>query len=457
MAALDNIDTFVVVMLENRSFDHMLGYLSLTGGKANGLSSSQEWLQNFVNVNAGQEYPIHRLSPSVTSISDPPHDRAPIAIQIKTPCAPGGCPELGGFVQSYASRSTPPQNLTDVMGYYDAEALPTFDFLARHYTICDNWFAPLPSGTQANRLMAMAGESAISDNVQGPSFLPDQALVYDWLRDHGIPWCVYQSGSFFPFFSLMKKWLPEIITSLTLPHEGVGGNFRRYSRFASDWKSDAIMPKVIFIEPEYTDGPHFSANDDHSPTGIAGGQAFVADVYRTLTSNLARWKNTLLIVTYDEHGGFFDHVSPLSIPDVVGGFSFQTTGLRVPAILVSPYVTPGGVFSGKLDHTAILQLLADKLDPDKSYSSAVSARNGHLDRLSTALNAFATAGPPPGLAGGPSTSFSESFTAHLNAGYSEENQGFHAVAQQIARDHPQLLTSPQWANLAQYIATYGKH
>lgn len=457
MTALDNIETFVVLMMENRSFDHMLGYLSLTGRNVNGLSSDAAWQNNFINTHAGQSYPIHPLGAQVTSISDPPHDRGPIATQIKTPCASGGCPELGGFVQSYATRSPAPRNLADVMGYYDASSLPTYDFLARNYTICENWFAPLPSGTQANRLMAMAGESAIGDNVQGLGFLPDQPLVYDWLRDRGIPWCVYQSGDFFPFFSLMKKWLPEILMSLTLPHNDAGGNFRRYSRFAADWRSSQIMPKVIFIEPEYTDGPHRIANDDHSPTGVDAGQSFVADVYQTLISNEDRWKNTLFIVTYDEHGGFFDHVSPLPVTCRGNGYEFETTGLRVPAFLISPYVAKGGVFSEKVDHTSILQLLAEKLDPTKGYSAAVTARNAQLDRLSSALEGVATSGVPPALPGKASSALNVSFTSTLKAGLSDTNQGFHAVALQVARDHPQLLTSPQWENLAQYIATYGKH
>jgi phospholipase C len=305
--------------------------------------------------------------------------------------------------------------------------------------------------------MAMEGESAIGDNVGGLNFLPDQPLVYDWLRARGIPWCVYQAGDFFPFFSLMKKWLPEIILSLTLPHDDAGGSFRRYSRFAADWQSNRILPKVIFVEPEYTDGPHVVPNDDHSPTGMAAGQSFIADIYRTLVSNAARWKNTLLIVTYDEHGGFFDHVEPLAVPCQGNGYAFETTGLRVPAFLVSPYATPGGVFSGKLDHTSILQLLADKLDPSGSYSPAVSARNAQLDRLSGALSDVATNAAPPALAGGVGATLDANFSATLKAGLSDENQGFHAVALQVARDHPQLLTSPQWTNLAQYVATYGKH
>jgi phospholipase C len=292
-------------------------------------------------------------------------------MQINTPCANGGCPELGGFVASYATRNPPPADLSMVMGYYTADALPVYDFFAKNFTVCDSWFAPLPTGTQPNRLMAMAGESAISDNVSG--FLPEQSLAYDWLTTHGASWCVYQSGGFFPFFSLMPKWLPEIVTSLALPLEGSGGRFRRYSRFKADWTNSSNLPRVIFIEPEYTDGPHRVPNDDHPPTGVAPGQAFLADIYQTISAT-ARWNETLMIVTYDEHGGFFDHVSPLDISTDVAGYQFQTTGLRVPAFLISPYVVPGGVFSGDLDHTSILQLLADKFNAGGTYSAPVSAR-----------------------------------------------------------------------------------
>ena len=345
---VDNIKTIIIVMMENRSFDHVLGYLSLDGKDVNGLSADPTWQENFTNLYGGKTYPIHALSPSTQLIPDPPHDRTPISTQIKTPCANGGCPELGGFVASYATRNPPPADLSMVMGYYTAGALPVYDFFAKNFTICDSWFAPLPTGTQANRLMAMAGESAISDNVSG--FLPEQSLVYDWLTAHGASWCVYQSGGFFPFFSLMPKWLPEIVTSLALPLDGNGGRFRRYSRFKEDWTNSSNLPQVIFIEPEYTDGPHGVPNDDHSPTGVAPGQAFLADIYQTISAS-KRWDETLMIVTYDEHGGFFDHVSPLEISTDVAGYQFQTTGLRVPAFLVSPYVAPGGVFSGDLDHT----------------------------------------------------------------------------------------------------------
>ena len=447
---VDNIKTIIIVMMENRSFDHVLGYLSLDGKDVNGLSADPTWQENFTNLYGGKTYPIHALSPSTQLIPDPPHDRTPISTQIKTPCANGGCPELGGFVASYATRNPPPADLLMVMGYYTAGALPVYDFFAKNFTICDSWFAPLPTGTQANRLMAMAGESAISDNVSG--FLPEQSLVYDWLTAHGASWCVYQSGGFFPFFSLMPKWLPEIVTSLALPLDGNGGRFRRYSRFKEDWTNSSNLPQVIFIEPEYTDGPHRVPNDDHSPTGVAPGQAFLADIYQTISAS-KRWDETLMIVTYDEHGGFFDHVSPLEISTDVAGYQFQTTGLRVPAFLVSPYVAPGGVFSGYLDHTSILQLLADKFNAGGTYSAPVSART-QLSKLSSALSETRTPGSAPKLNVPIASKLLAPAPVAPPTGFSACAQAFRSVALKVQQDHPELLSSPNWGDLASFVATY---
>ena len=447
---VDNIKTIIVVMMENRSFDHVLGYLSLDGKDVNGLSADPTWQENFTNLYGGKTYPIHALSPSTQLIPDPPHDRTPISTQIKTPCANGGCPELGGFVASYATRNPPPADLSMVMGYYTAGALPVYDFFAKNFTICDSWFAPLPTGTQANRLMAMAGESAISDNVSG--FLPEQSLVYDWLTAHGASWCVYQSGGFFPFFSLMPKWLPEIVTSLALPLDGNGGRFRRYSRFKEDWTNSSNLPQVIFIEPEYTDGPHRVPNDDHSPTGVAPGQAFLADIYQTISAS-KRWDETLMIVTYDEHGGFFDHVSPLEISTDVAGYQFQTTGLRVPAFLVSPCVAPGGVFSGDLDHTSILQLLADKFNAGGTYSAPVSART-QLSKLSSALSETRTPGSAPKLNVPIASKLLAPAPVAPPTGFSACAQAFRSVALKVQQDHPELLSSPNWGDLASFVATY---
>jgi phospholipase C len=469
---LADIETIVIVIMENRSFDHLCGYLSLpavAGGPpplpVEGLRGDAAWRDPCANMFNGEAIPIHRLGPEIQTIDDPDHTQKSIAMQIDT--APqGGAPrEMGGFVQSYvtfAPRHKPPADRSRVMGYYDAASAPMVDFFARNFAICDHWFAALPLGTQANRLMAMSGTSAVVDNAS--LFLPNQPLVYDWLTQHKITWRAYQSGGFLPFFSLMERWLPEITTSLTLPGPIGAGRFRRFTHFAADWADDKTpMPPVVFIEPEYTDGPHHDPNDDHPPTGIAKGQTFLADVYDAVVANPRRWASTLMLVTYDEHGGFFDHVAPLRIPGAAGGTSFATTGVRVPAFLVSPHVAPATVHSGALDHTSILQLLADRFTPGMEYSPAVTARQQHLSRLSemlvsaiertptidpvplAAARAVAAATPPPPSSGAAPTD-------PPNA------QAFHNAAVKIAEDHPDLIGAPGWERLADYTkANYTKN
>lgn len=352
------IDTIVILMMENRSFDHMLGYLSLPryGGRKDisGLRDDPAWLTKVAN-------PLKKAmvepAPMVRAqIADPPHERENISLQLGGPSA--GIFPLNGFADSAAE--------PDVMYYQSPGQVPIYDFLARNYLVCDHWFSCLPAGTQPNRLMAMSGYTLIEKNQ---TLLPDQPLVYDWLRNLGVGWRVYHQG-LFPFFTMMPRWIPQIATS---------DNFRRFERFAVDWKlePDASAPRVIFIEPNYNDAPDNQGHgsDDHSISSVYGGQQLVHDVYTTML-NSKRWRNSALIITYDEHGGFWDHEQPLELETSVFDDrwpAFQTSGVRVPAIIASPFVSAGSVYSGNLDHTSILKLLGAKFAKG-SYSRAVDSR-----------------------------------------------------------------------------------
>jgi phospholipase C len=450
--ALTDIETIVIVIMENRSFDHMQGYLSLEGVmNVDGLSADSAWQSSFANEYDGKHHGVFPIDPQSEPCSDPQHDRQSIALQIsKAPVGPG-ISRMGGFVESYATLSDPkPTDPSAVMGYFEAASVSTFDFFARNYCVCDHWFAPLPLGTQANRLMAMAGESKLLDNAA--VFLPKQDLVYDWLTAHNIPWCAYQAGDFLPFFSLMASWIPEITTSLTLNQLVGGGRFRRYARLQDDWNTVAPMPSVIFVEPEYTDGPHVAPNDDHAPTGIQPGQAFLANLYQILISNPARWAKTLLVVTYDEHGGFFDHLPPLPIPTTIAGVTLNTTGIRVPAFLVSPYVQPGSVFTGALDHTSILQMLDDRFLKGEGYSVAVNKRQANFNRILNALNSPPRAGAAPQVAR-PAAAPTAPAQAIPSASRTPNAQAFQQAAHRMATDHPELIAQPGWEKLQQYLAT----
>jgi len=193
-------------------------------------------------------------------------------------------------------------------------------------------------------------------------------------------------------------------------------------------------------------------NDDHPPVPIARGQQFVSDIYNVAVSNPARWSKTLLIVTYDEHGGLFDHVPPFSVETDIAGTKFATTGVRVPGLLISPYVAAGQVFSEPLDHTSILQFLAERFAADGKYSDAVSNRQQHFGRISAALSdqpraELAIPAKTMPTVGAAATAVSPSAPQTPNA------VAIDAIARDMAAQHPDLMNSPNWREMKQYLDT----
>jgi phospholipase C len=372
---LSRIKTIVVVMMENRSFDNLLGYLCLSPynwKNVEGLASDPTWLDKVASVHNGTKYrPFLLTDPYDLIDADPPHERDPIATQMGTPV--NGIFPMNGFVTNYATAkgakpltagSQPP-----VMGYFTADQAPVTDFFAQSFAICDHWFSALPAGTQPNRLIAMSGFSTIDVN-QTP--LPNQDLVYDWLTTIGIRWRVYHQG--LPFFAMMPRWIPDIVSE---------DHFRPFAELFKDVQNEppGELPQVIFIEPAYTDAPHIGpSSDDHAPSAIKSGQEFLLEAYRAMTLVPDVWSGTVMIVTYDEHGGFFDHVSPPALrtdPPTGAHYqrAFETLGVRVPAFVISPFVKPKTVFNSRLDHTSILKFIGQKFGPQGRYSDLVDKRN----------------------------------------------------------------------------------
>jgi phospholipase C len=371
---LSRIKRIVIVMMENRSFDHLLGYLCLAPNNRKnvaGLGSDGVWLDKAASVYNGNKYPPFLLTdPFIAMDADPPHERDQIATQMGI--AVDGIFPMNGFVSNYATAkgaelltagSQPP-----VMGFFSAEQAPITDFFAQNYAICDHWFSALPAGTQPNRLMAMSGFTNIEVN-QTP--LPDQDLAYDWLTRNGIRWRVYHQDM--PFFAMMLRWIPDILKE---------EHFRPLDRLYHDVQNEPPdqFPQIVFIEPTYTDAPHLGqSSDDHAPSAITGGQKFLLQTYRSMTLVPELWQGTVMIVTYDEHGGFFDHLSPpplRTVPPVGALFErgFETLGVRVPAFVISPFVSPKTVFSKRLDHTSILKFIGQKFGKNGSYSDLVDKR-----------------------------------------------------------------------------------
>ncbi len=371
---LNNVDTIVIVMMENRSFDHMLGYLSLPGyGRSDveGLRSRDNamppvWGPEYVVPGPHAPFRMPDPQSSLPNNMDPPHERRPyIEKQLGVPDSDNVYP-MKGFVQSFDG--TINVNGTDepvVMGYFTGEDLPTTHFFAENFLICDHWFSAIPAGTQPNRLMAMSGQTRIDMNVNKPP-LPAQRLVYHWLNEHGVRWRIYTES--LPFFALMPSEWPLL-----------SANMRFFSHLAHDVAQEPpdTFPQVIFVEPRYTNAPHVDTpHDDHAPSAVDGGQRFLMQVYAALTANPDRWKKLVMIVTYDEHGGFFDHISPphIETQDPDNQYpTFQSLGVRVPAYVISPFVEPRKAFHETMDHTAILKFIGEKFNGG-SYSPEVDAR-----------------------------------------------------------------------------------
>jgi phospholipase C len=385
---LSEIETIVVVMMENRSFDHLLGYLSLAGRTdIDGLKKNPDgsWPDNYGNPWKGRPRWPYELNTAIVK-DDPGHARQSVRRQLNQ--QPDGICRMDGFVEDFLGDARGHAEDSDedkipTMGYYTAEWVPVFDYFAKHYTVCDKWFSCLPTETQPNRLMSLAGHTLFDYNMKLLQE-PDD-LIFRWLDDRKVRWGYFKGGYFSVLSMMTTSYQAESLE--ILPHA----------------LSQSKFPQVIWIDPELTFSDWLPpGTDDHPPASILDGQLFLGGLYKTLRQS-PRWNRTLLIVTYDEHGGFFDHVPPLELltPQPAGGSytggTFTLSGVRVPAFLISPYVTPGKPFHQPVDNTCILKLLGDRFGRKSDqypYNEYVNGQNrANLGSLADALSA--PTAPPP--------------------------------------------------------------
>lgn len=433
--ALKQVEHFFIVMMENRSFDHMLGYLDLYGHPVKGIADARR--ANYVNLLNGVPYaPAPRTDPGVPV--DPLHEREDIRQQMRFNPAD---PMMTGFVADYATVSA--GDPYPVGQYYESAQVWMMDFLAKNFCVCDHWFACLPASTQPNRLMSMCGYT-LRDHTTNHLFDDQEDVAYDWLDAHGVSWRVYSEG--FPFFALMPKVLKRVISDIWDTH------FRGFNALESDCRSGDGLPQVIFIEPQFTNGAQpDKADDDHPTTPITRGQEFLRRVYSAVISNPQIWSKSALIITYDEHGGFFDHVqpTPLITPQNHGEnyALFTTTRVRVPALIVSPFVDAGSCFSQALDHTSILRLLADKYGSGQAYSPDVAARKP-IHSVTEALTlATARPGPAPQPPAAPPQPATTSVPARRAIPAPNSIAALNAL-EEMRRSDPQAAAHkfPQWSD-----------
>ncbi len=323
MASPSQIQHIVVLMMENRSFDQMLGWLKLTAGRGDvdGLDGTQS--ENF----NGRTFQPFRFRDRWTLRPDPDHSGDAIGDQLRN-----------GYVQCYARQN--PQQPELVMGYFTDEDLPAYGSLARQFCVCDRWFASAPASTWPNRLWSLAGTAGgllNNPRVDGGYF--PFTNIFDLLTQRNVSWSYYYDN--IAFIWLFKGY--------RVPRS----NVRRVARFYADVQN-GTLPSVSWIDPRFVDAPAtFDANDDHPPADVRKGQFLVGQIYNALAANPALFASTMLILMYDEHGGFYDHVRP---PDGMGP--------RVPAIIASPLVQAGSVSSIVFDHTSIATTILKRFCAD---------------------------------------------------------------------------------------------
>lgn len=358
----DPIRHVVVLMLENRSFDHMLGDATSIYPDLEGIPQQGQKYRNTSSA-SGTHYDQKPIAARVVA-EDPPHEFTDVQKQIGNSTTR----LMGGFVDTYltvagVSESTPGQ-VDQVMAYFPFSdtptgvKLPALQSLASNFLICDHWFSSVPGPTWPNRFFVHSGtclgrtEMPAGGNLK-PLWPPyNQTTIYDRLSEKSIKWRIYHDGV--PQSIVMTNLLPHYLNPLTANYSGM-------TKFFNDAAGDeADFPQYAFIEPNYGFFGE-TGNDQHPPSDVVRGDQLIASVYNAIRGNEALWNSTLLIITHDEHGGFFDHVPPPATvaPDDNNSKDFQRLGVRVPAILVSPWVDKG-VCKTQFDHTSLLRYACDK-------------------------------------------------------------------------------------------------
>ena len=377
--ASQKIQHIFVLMLENRSFDHMLGFSGITGidaqthqpTKIEGLNGQES------NTYKGVNYPVTQPA-DYTMPFDPGHEFSDTVTQLCGAGAkyPSGGPypaiNNSGFVDDYATTKSSGEggatsNFGEIMKCYGPIQLPVMNALAKEFAVCDHWFSGIPGPTWPNRFFAMAASSGGLDHSPTTS----EILLWETLDGY-----TFKNGSIFdslnaadPAFGyrIYRGDEGSALGSVPIASalKGISiGDTEKYSNFVQD-VNGSYPWKFTFIEPNYgdiTNNSYVGGTSQHPMDDVRNGEKLIKSTYEAIR-NSPLWDNSMLIVTYDEHGGFYDHVAPpktvapgdgsLTSKYNQNGFNFEQLGVRVPAIIVSPYIAKNTIDHRVYEHSSI--------------------------------------------------------------------------------------------------------
>ncbi|KAL0379987.1 UNVERIFIED_CONTAM: Non-specific phospholipase C3 [Sesamum angustifolium] len=336
------IKTVVVLVQENRSFDHVLGWMKsinpeidgVTGKESNLLSSSERIhysdQSGFVEPDPG-----HSFQATYEQIYGVPWDQASASGHNLSPT-------MEGFAQQ--AESIQKGMAKTVMNGFRPESVPVYKELVQEFAVCDRWFSSAPTLTQPNRLFIHSGTSygaTANDTKMLVEGYP-QKTIFESVEEGGFEFGIYY------------QYPPSTLFYRNLRKLKYIRNFHQFDLHFKRHCEEGKLPNYVVIEQRYFETKLVPGNDDHPPHDISEGQKFVKEIYEALRSS-PQWNEILFVIIYDEHGGFYDHVPPpvTGVPspdDLVGPepykFKFDGLGVRVPAILVSPWIEPGTVLHG---------------------------------------------------------------------------------------------------------------
>ena len=361
----DRIQHIVVLMLENRSFDHMLAATTFASSVKQATVSDS---------NPGVNGPPTKVTFNATAGIDAGPDHTHLGVMrqltgIKPPKKPPFFTKPyavtnSGFIASFedeAGQHKPPvKNYgAHIMMCQPESNVPVLSTLAKRFAVCDQWFSSVPGQTWPNRNYVHAGTSDGTDNNTKRWY--NNPTIFGTIINAKKNYRVYTDG--LPeCLAFRDLWLDKLLR----------GKFSDYNeRFAKDVSSNNLA-EYVFIEPNHF-GKNASTQHPDNPANARSfyaGEALIKSVYDTLASNPFIWSSTLLIITYDEHGGFYDHEAPpqrVARPDKKvspEGFEFDMLGVRVPTVLVSPWIREGAVDSTIYDHSSIPHSVRELFAPD---------------------------------------------------------------------------------------------